>query len=209
MGPLVQRTYRLDVMIEVSPEYRVSSSDPDWIVLVDEDHLEETERSGETIQTEHVARQLLEILQRVKYLGDDYGEWVVASVEPIPCEDTSISVPEGALGTPRDCCGCGAVEDEEHDEDCGHAQCAISGQQLIQCCRSEHPRQVCRPTVWTGLSTDERTALEQDWWAVCRPGEGWVPCTRETPGARLDSNRVLLNCEWDSASQRWVPLSGS
>jgi hypothetical protein len=109
----------------------------------------------------------------------------------------------------HDCYGCGATEGQVHDEDCDHAQCALSGEQYIQCDEREHPDEECRPTTWAGSGSEELACEEYGWYAIFVPREGFMPCEPTAEGAECDLNRVRLACDWDRQAQRWVRRTDS
>lgn len=66
-----------------------------------------------------------------------------------------------------------SIDDEDHD--CGH-------------------------DVWTGQHPGSAECEEYGFWCI---GPPWKRCSKETPGARHDLNRLVTECIWNRDAKRW------
>jgi hypothetical protein len=57
---------------------------------------------------------------------------------------------------------------------------------------------------WSGEWPGAKECREFGWYAKLIPGRGWVPCSREEPGAMPDLNRLCTEAEWDRQERRFV-----
>jgi hypothetical protein len=102
----------------------------------------------------------------------------------------------------QNCPDCGVPAGVMHEQGCDLEQCPNCGRQLLTCNCSDDQR-ACRlpwPGQWPGVA-ECRTF---GWYARLLPGEGWVPCERDEPGAMEDLNRLPMEAEWDPLQMRYV-----
>lgn len=97
------------------------------------------------------------------------------------------------------CPDCNVEPGELHRHYCDTAHCTDTGEQRIMC---DH-NGTC-PSRWNGDRVGIRECQEWGWYAVFQPGSGWATCTKDTPGARPDLNRVLTDTRWSPMRQRFV-----
>lgn len=99
----------------------------------------------------------------------------------------------------RDTCGdCGALAGSAHEGGCDIARCALHGIQQVQCGTS------CPPNTWTGYWAGELEAVEFGFFTRWKPEGGWEVCGPGHPDARPDLNRIMVECDWNPATQRYV-----
>lgn len=61
----------------------------------------------------------------------------------------------------------------------------------------------CGEEVWTGTWPGVEDCQRLDFWCTDPAHPPMKPCTKETPGAAEDLNRLLQQCRWDRETQRW------
>lgn len=93
------------------------------------------------------------------------------------------------------CPDCDVEPNEPHLEGCDVERCATCGGQKISC--------DCEPLPWTGEWPGVAECREFGWYCVMRPGEGWVRCGKDDPGATEDLNRLAWDAIWDSKTRTW------
>lgn len=100
----------------------------------------------------------------------------------------------------KSCADCGVTPGRPHDDGCDVARCLVTGLQRLACGESHD----CGQQVWTGRWPGDAECEEFGWQAVFEHGRSWVCCTRNTPGAVRDLNRLYDQAVRDSVRQRWV-----
>ena len=109
----------------------------------------------------------------------------------------------GTLALPR-CPGCDCDIGEIHDPVCDVARCRATGLQWQVC---DHQAASAVPhdrDAWTGRYPGEAECTEFGWFARLVPGEGWIECDAQTPGAQPDLNRLQADGRWDASAGRWT-----
>jgi hypothetical protein len=102
------------------------------------------------------------------------------------------------------CPECDAQPGEYHNDGCDVARCANCGGQFIFC-PCESPENSCP---WTGQWPGEAECDEFGWFAIRDPnGGGYIPCSRNTPDAGPDINRLYTDAIWDRKARRWTRRS--
>jgi hypothetical protein len=137
----------------------------------------------------------------------------------------------------RTCGDCGAKPGEFHQPGCDVERCPYCGDQLISCgCLSDKKksRWIHKNLMpWTGVWPGEEECIEFDLWCRWIPTPGfeenkakfgteeafrrlgnrgighWGVCTKETPGARPDLNRLHVFSIWDRKKKRFVKAIGT
>lgn len=103
----------------------------------------------------------------------------------------------------HECSSCGVAFGVRHRVACDVARCATHGSQFAQHLPS------CRPTVWTGYFPATLEAVEFDYFCYWDTDlNAWVPCSAGHPNAMPDLNRVVIECEWDRTTERFVRSTG-
>jgi len=101
------------------------------------------------------------------------------------------------------CPDCGAEQGEFHQTGCDIEQCPYCGGQLISC-DCDPPPPLDDRMVWTGVWPGVAECREFGWFARLVPGQGWVSCSPEVPGATEDLNRLHTTAMWDRELKRFV-----
>jgi hypothetical protein len=101
----------------------------------------------------------------------------------------------------KPCPGCGVAPGSFHLCGCDIERCAGCGGQRLQCELAGAHRSDCR-LPWTGERPGVAECREFGWYAKLMPGQGWMRCQAEEPGAVPDLNRLH-----DPAEAEWDPLS--
>jgi hypothetical protein len=107
----------------------------------------------------------------------------------------------------NNCPDCDAVPGQLHRPGCDVERCPYCGRQMIAC---EHSHTAAeRPPdddrlPWTGRWPGEAECERLGWYAKLVPGRGWVPCTKDEPGAEPDLNRLLKKARWDRSGMVWI-----
>ena len=117
-------------------------------------------------------------------------------------------------GCPLNCCPeCNVVPGNVHKENCGKEQCPTCGlmRQMCQCFFEDDDESLMSqypPIPWNGLLPGVKECIDFGWFARWDDKKrGWVPCSSDYGGCIPDLNRLLKNCRWDRAQQRWVKSS--
>lgn len=87
-------------------------------------------------------------------------------------------------------CSCGAVIGEFHNKYCDVARCLECGDQAFV---SECDK--WNPDVWTGFWPGTIECIQEDlycYWGPDYGRQGWVKCSADHPGARIDLNALAL-----------------
>jgi hypothetical protein len=106
-------------------------------------------------------------------------------------------------GDHEECPGCGMQPGAYHQAGCDIEQCPYCGRQLISCvCRRKPPLDDRLP--WTGVWPGVAECREFGWYARLVPGQGWVSCPVDRPGATEDLNRLHVEAVWDRREKRFV-----
>jgi hypothetical protein len=102
------------------------------------------------------------------------------------------------------CPACGAKAGDYHVLGCDVEQCPYCGGQLISCdCRRKPPPlddRMAWNTLWPGVAE----CREFGWYARLVPGQGWVSCALDEPGATEDLNRLHVEAKWSRKRKRFV-----
>jgi hypothetical protein len=101
------------------------------------------------------------------------------------------------------CPGCDAPPGAYHRPGCDIEQCPYCGRQLISCLCRKRPPLDDRMT-WSGIWPGVTECREFGWYALLVPGQGWQPCSADTPGATEDLNRLHMEAVWDRSDKRFV-----
>lgn len=97
----------------------------------------------------------------------------------------------------RLCPDCGVEPGNEHKDGCDVERCAACGGQAISCdCREAEYENLPR-IKWEGEWHGVAECEEFGWFALFEPYKGWIRCTKETPGAVHDLNRLVTEGVWD------------
>jgi len=92
------------------------------------------------------------------------------------------------------CPDCGTAVGESHRPGCDVEVCTGCGDQRLACllttggCETHDPVSA----VWSGEWPGKAECRARGWYAVLVPGEGWRPCSVDTPRAREDLNRLAV-----------------
>src|ERR1035437_4581163 len=103
--------------------------------------------------------------------------------------------------TDKKCPDCGVAPGSLHAEGCDVECCPVCGGQALSCGHDATERRMPWTGEWPGIDQ----CREFGWYAVSRPGMGWVPCAAGELGAQPDLNRLAIECRWEKQSQLWVP----
>lgn len=113
------------------------------------------------------------------------------------------------------CFDCGVSPGQLHRPGCDIEKCPRCGGQAISCgCINE----VCgedddyskwdaewggRRMPWTGEWPGNAECHEYGFWCRWDGSRGWVTCSKDTPGAREDLNRLVTEGRWNVERQRF------
>jgi hypothetical protein len=111
---------------------------------------------------------------------------VLARLRPRTSVDADVSLAPAAGSS---CSGCGAAVGQIHSRGCDVERCSVCGGQRLFCdCPGHEPAL----EVWTGEWPGVDECRRRGWHAVFVPGQGWLPCAPDAPGARPDLNRLAF-----------------
>lgn len=134
---------------------------------------------------------------------------------------------EKKLGDQK-CYDCGALPGHYHDpgdiqgrtDGCDEETCPICGHQLISChCTKDEAfyaelQDLGGPIPWSGLPNGHKEAIECGFWckwSLLPPTEqthyqtsGWIQCSKDEQGARIDFARLHRECVWDKRKRKWI-----
>lgn len=140
-----------------------------------------------------------------------YGMARQSTQEFEPVVYAELEVTDEPQPFPGDKCNCGARVGEKHKKDCDVAVCLATGIQRLMCDgRASHPGEGCGHDVWTGKWPGVQECEDYGWYAIWvdpEPGQQFgrfEACPKDHPGGRPDLNRLMRECRWDRAGQRWV-----
>lgn len=85
---------------------------------------------------------------------------------------------------------------------CDIEQCHVCGL-LVQSCGHDQPSAE-NSIPWSGEYPNVAACHELGLYAKMEPGEGWVPCGKDDPGAQPDLNTLYATCVWDREAKKWV-----
>jgi hypothetical protein len=108
-----------------------------------------------------------------------------------------------AINDGERCPDCGVGVGEYHRPGCDVEQCPYCGSQLISCCCRRRPPLDDR-LAWTALWPGVVECREFGWYARMVPGQGWVSCAADEPGATEDLNRLHVEAKWSRKKKRFV-----
>jgi hypothetical protein len=91
----------------------------------------------------------------------------------------------------RNCPACDAAPGERHESGCDVERCPVCGCQAIGC-----------DCDWPDGGYAE--CVEYGWYCYLVPFEGWFQCDRDDPRGSPDLNRLMIECDWDRKTQRFV-----
>lgn len=105
----------------------------------------------------------------------------------------------------KNCRDCWAEVGSPHEDGCDVARCTECGFQRISC--DHEDSDVGWGQIWTGKWPGEEECEEFGWY--CFWDRGWHRCTKDTPGAVPDLNRLMMmamiyKLTWSVERQRWV-----
>jgi hypothetical protein len=128
----------------------------------------------------------------------------VAALVPAEFTDQKPSLPITSMATDNDRCPhCGVQPGDYHRTGCDIEQCPYCGGQLVSCdCGRMPPLDDRMP--WAGVWPGVTECWEFGWYARLMPGEGWMSCQADEPGAAEDLNRLHAEAVWDRADKRFV-----
>jgi hypothetical protein len=137
------------------------------------------------------------------------------------------------VATPKNCHDCDVKPGELHKPGCDVERCPWCGHQIISCyCEGVDSWVMKNRMPWTGVWPGEEECIEFDLWCRWIPTPGfeenkakfgieeafrrlgnrgighWEVCTKDTPGARPDLNRLHLFSIWDRKKKRFVKALG-
>ena|SRR5947209_8665849 len=102
-----------------------------------------------------------------------------------------------------ECPGCSVQPGDYHQVGCDIEQCPYCGRQVISCaCRRKPP--LDDRLAWTGVWPGVAECREFGWYARRMPGQGWLSCEADGPGATEDLNRLHMEAVWDRSAKRFV-----
>jgi hypothetical protein len=82
--------------------------------------------------------------------------------------------------------------------------CPYCGDQLVRCrCPEPYPPLDDR-LLWSGVFPGVDECHEFGWYARLVPGQGWVTCELDEPGAEPDLYRLHEEACWDREAKRFV-----
>lgn len=151
----------------------------------------------------------------VQMSGLDYLSLLAQTTAWVQCRATRprAGVPSTEQGRGMDevrarCHGCGAAVGERHDRVCDIARCRATGFQWHGCDHATPSPVPHEPDLWTGRWPGEEDCERLGWYAHLVPGQGWMPCRPDDPGAQADINRLYTDAIWDPRAERWIAISG-
>lgn len=102
----------------------------------------------------------------------------------------------------RYCPDCDVEIGTAHTEHCDVARCLECGGQRLSCDCADPGEDR-----WTGEWPGKVECREFGWYVLFVPGDGWVRCRADQPGAREDLNRLYVEAVWDKQLARFVRRS--
>ncbi|MEV4749042.1 hypothetical protein AB0K21_21910 [Streptosporangium sp. NPDC049248] len=104
------------------------------------------------------------------------------------------------------CPDCRVDAGQPHHPECDLARCPVCGIQR-RSCTQHHGAEVF--SYWTGRWPGEAECERLGYWVRLAPGEGWMSCDRDHPGATHDLNRLYREAargllRWDTGRQEFV-----
>jgi hypothetical protein len=110
-------------------------------------------------------------------------------------------------GLGRLCPDCGVAPGYEPLDGCDVERCSACGGQVISCDCPESEYENLPRIKWEGEWHGISECEEFGWFTLFKPGKGWERCTKETPGARHDLNRLAMEGIWNRETGRFrAPL---
>jgi len=101
------------------------------------------------------------------------------------------------------CPACGVPRGDHHEIGCDIEQCPYCGGQLISCDCGRIPPLDDR-MAWSGVWPGVTECREFGWYARLVPGQGWLSCPPDEPGATEDLNRLYAEAVWDRIEKRFI-----
>lgn len=99
------------------------------------------------------------------------------------------------------CRDCGVLPGTLHQAGCDIERCPKCGGQYFACGCDDSPDSERMP--WTGEYPNLEQCREYGFWCK-REKIGYSQCTRDTPGAMEDLNRLIIECVWDVSKKKFV-----
>lgn len=99
------------------------------------------------------------------------------------------------------CPDCGVEIGTPHDINCDVARCLVTGGQRLSC-DNHRDRTDCGEDIWTGKWPGVMECEEFGWYSIFTD-RGWQSCTKDTPGATADLNRLADEGVWDVTANRF------
>lgn len=104
------------------------------------------------------------------------------------------------MATEEYCPDCGVAPGELHQQGCDIERCPeCGGQMLMDDCELTVPR-----LPWTGEWPGKAECREFGWYSKMEPGQGWVPCDKDEPGAHENLNRLAIDAVWSKEQGRYI-----
>lgn len=99
------------------------------------------------------------------------------------------------------CPDCGVKPGEKHLDFCDVERCPACGGQCISCgCGDDSHERMA----WTGEWPGVAECREFGWYSKMVPGQGWISCDKDEPGASENLNRLYIDARWDTDKRRFV-----
>jgi len=105
------------------------------------------------------------------------------------------------------CPDCHCAKDQFHRPGCDLERCAYCGLQYLCCDHAEQVPDDDRMR-FNGSFPDQEACEELGLFAKLVPGQGWVACNRDEPGAFPDLNTLYATCQWNRQEKRWQRRRG-
>lgn len=103
------------------------------------------------------------------------------------------------------CPDCGVSIGRLHRPSCDVERCPDCAHQRFSCdCTRKHPKH--RRFKWDGYWPCKEfvdAAVREGFYVRWGRNGGWLKCTAEDEGARVDTSRLLEECTWDPAARQW------